>query len=51
MTLAEIEMSIIRATLERNHGDKAKTAEDLGISLRTIYRKLDSFEETELKSA
>jgi len=48
MTLAEIEMSIIRATLERNHGDKAKTAEDLGISLRTIYRKLDAFEE-ELK--
>ena len=50
MTLAEIEMSIIRATLERNHGDKAKTAEDLGISLRTIYRKLDAIEE-ELKPA
>ncbi|MCD6025184.1 MAG: sigma-54 dependent DNA-binding response regulator [Fibrobacteria bacterium] len=50
MTLAEIEMSIIRSTLERNHGDKAKTAEDLGISLRTIYRKLDALEE-ELKSA
>jgi two-component system response regulator HydG len=50
MTLAEIEMSIIRATLERNHGDKAKTAEDLGISLRTIYRKLDALEE-ELKAA
>jgi two-component system response regulator HydG len=45
MTLAEIELSIIRSTLERNHGDKAKTAEDLGISLRTIYRKLDSIEE------
>ncbi len=42
MTLAEVEMTLIRTTLEKNHGDKAKTAEELGISLRTIYRKLDS---------
>jgi DNA-binding NtrC family response regulator len=44
MTLAEVEMTLIRTTLEKNHGDKAKTAEELGISLRTIYRKLDSVE-------
>jgi len=42
MTLAEVEMALIRSTLEKNHGDKAKTAEELGVSLRTIYRKLDS---------
>lgn len=42
MTLAEVEMTLIRTTLEKNHGDKAKTAEELGISLRTIYRKLDN---------
>jgi two-component system response regulator HydG len=41
MTLAEIELSVIQATLKRHHGDKAKTAEELGISLRTVYRKLD----------
>jgi two-component system, NtrC family, response regulator HydG len=42
MTLADVEMTLIRSTLEKNHGDKAKTAEELGVSLRTIYRKLDS---------
>ena len=41
MTLDEIEMTVIRNTLKKNHGDKAKTAEELGISLRTIYRKVD----------
>ncbi len=42
MTLEEIEMTVIQSTLKKNHGDKAKTAEELGISLRTIYRKVDS---------
>lgn len=41
MTLDEIEMMVIQSALKRNHGDKAKTADDLGISLRTIYRKLE----------
>ena len=41
MTLEEIELSAIKIGMKRNHGDKAKTAEELGISLRTIYRKLD----------
>lgn len=42
MTMDEIELSVIQNTLKRNHGDKQKTAEELGISLRTIYRKLDA---------
>ncbi len=42
MTMEEIELYVIQNTLKRNHGDKAKTAEELGISLRTIYRKLDA---------
>jgi two-component system response regulator HydG len=46
MTLEEIELSAIQIGLKRNHGDKAKTAEDLGISLRTIYRKLDMLSQT-----
>ncbi|MDQ3003280.1 MAG: sigma-54 dependent transcriptional regulator [Fibrobacterota bacterium] len=41
MTLEEIELAAIQIGLRRNHGDKAKTAEELGISLRTVYRKLD----------
>jgi DNA-binding NtrC family response regulator len=42
MTLEEIELAVIQSAMKRNHGDKAKTAEDLGISLRTVYRKLDA---------
>ena len=42
MTLEEIELAVIQSAMRRNHGDKAKTAEDLGISLRTVYRKLDA---------
>ncbi|MDB5105216.1 MAG: fis [Fibrobacteres bacterium] len=42
MKLGEIEIAVIQSAMKRNHGDKAKTAEDLGISLRTVYRKLDS---------
>jgi len=41
LTMEEIEMMVIRNSLKKNHGDKAKTAEELGISIRTIYRKLD----------
>jgi DNA-binding NtrC family response regulator len=42
MTMEEIEMIVIRNALKKNHGDKTKTADELGISLRTIYRKLES---------
>lgn len=47
MTMEEIELSVIQNTLKRNHGDKQKTAEELGISLRTIYRKLDALVQME----
>jgi two-component system response regulator HydG len=42
MTMDEIELMVIRNSLKKNHGDKAKTAEELGISLRTIYRKMEA---------
>jgi two-component system, NtrC family, response regulator HydG len=42
MTMDEIEMMVIRNALKKNHGDKGKTAEELGISIRTIYRKLEA---------
>lgn len=40
-TLREIEMEVIHQALERNHGDKPKTALELGIALKTLYNKLN----------
>ena len=39
--LAEMEQRMIRETLKRTDGDKSLAAQLLGISTRTIYRKLD----------
>jgi DNA-binding NtrC family response regulator len=41
-TLREIEMESIHQAIERNDGNKPKTAEELGISLKTLYNKLNS---------
>lgn len=38
--LEEIEQRVIKATLEHTKGDKQLAAQLLGISARTIYRKL-----------
>ena len=39
-TLATREREQILAALERCHGNKSKAADELGISRRTIHRKL-----------
>jgi DNA-binding NtrC family response regulator len=39
-TLRELEMEAILQGLERNEGNKPRTAEELGISLKTLYNKL-----------
>ena len=39
--LAEIELRVIKETLKHTKGDKSLAAQLLGISTRTIYRKLD----------
>ncbi|MGE3636498.1 MAG: helix-turn-helix domain-containing protein, partial [Sandaracinaceae bacterium] len=39
--LDEIERRVIKATLDHTRGDKQLAAQLLGISARTIYRKLD----------
>jgi DNA-binding NtrC family response regulator len=39
--LSEIELRVIKETLKHTKGDKAVAAQLLGISTRTIYRKLD----------
>jgi two-component system response regulator HydG len=45
--LEEVERRIIAETLRHTRGDKATAAQLLGISVRTIYRKLDLLEPAE----
>ena len=40
VSLREMEMQAIVEALERNQGNKPRTAEELGISLKTLYNKL-----------
>jgi two-component system NtrC family response regulator len=49
VSLRELEMQAIRAGLERNHGNKPKTAEELGISLKTLYNKLHQLQDGPLE--
>jgi DNA-binding NtrC family response regulator len=39
-TLKELELDAILTGLARNDGNKPRTAEELGISLKTLYNKL-----------
>lgn len=41
--LADTEKATIQAALQSNNGNKKKTADDLNISLRTLYRKLHDY--------
>ncbi len=45
--LEEIELRVIRETLRHAKGDKSVAAQLLGISTRTIYRKLDGIEDAD----
>jgi DNA-binding NtrC family response regulator len=42
-TLADIERKVILSTLQRNAGDKRRTAAELGISLKTLYNRLKAY--------
>ncbi|MEX0671045.1 MAG: sigma-54 dependent transcriptional regulator [Pirellulales bacterium] len=44
-SLRELEMRAILEGVERNKGNKARTAEELGISLKTLYNKLHQLNE------
>ncbi len=41
VSLRDLEMQAIDQALDRNGGNKPKTAEELGISLKTLYNKLN----------
>jgi DNA-binding NtrC family response regulator len=43
MTLVEVERRVILATLERCGGDKRNAAQQLGISLKTLYNRLNVY--------
>jgi DNA-binding NtrC family response regulator len=43
MPLRDVEKDYILASLQRNGGNKAKTAELLGISEKTLYNKLNRY--------
>jgi two-component system NtrC family response regulator len=43
-TLRDLEMKAIESALVRNGGNKSKAAEELGISLKTLYNKLNQSE-------
>jgi two-component system NtrC family response regulator len=47
VSLRELEMQAILAGLDRNHGNKVRTAEELGISLKTLYNKLHQLQDGE----
>jgi DNA-binding NtrC family response regulator len=42
-TLKEIEMEAIKSSIERNKWNMTSTAEELGISRMTLYRKLEQY--------
>jgi two-component system NtrC family response regulator len=50
-TLREIELSAIQQALERHKGNKPRSAEELGISLKTLYNKLNQVAAAEQQSA
>ena len=48
VSLRELEMQAILEGLKRNQGNKARTADELGISLKTLYNKLHQVAENAL---
>jgi DNA-binding NtrC family response regulator len=50
-TLRDLELMAIYEAIERHGGSKPKAADELGISLKTLYNKLNQAAEEEKKSA
>ena len=47
LPLREIEMQVIQQVLEKHGGNKPKAAEELGISLKTLYNKINQVNQLE----
>ena len=45
MPLEELEKAAIFAALDRNDGNKTETAQQLGISVKTLYNKLEKYQQ------
>jgi DNA-binding NtrC family response regulator len=45
-TLRDIEMRYIQAVLEKHHGNKPPAAKELGISLKTLYNKINQLQQS-----
>jgi transcriptional regulator with PAS, ATPase and Fis domain len=44
VSMRELEKASIKSALERNKGKRRKTAQELGISERTLYRKIKEYD-------
>lgn len=42
-TLMQVELSYIRLVLEKHNGNKAAAARELGVSLKTMYNKVNRY--------
>jgi two-component system NtrC family response regulator len=51
MRLRDLEMHAIQQSLDRNEGNKSVAAEELGVSLKTLYNKLNQAGAQERKAA
>ena len=51
VSLRDLEMHAILQSLDRHDGNKAVAAEELGVSLKTLYNKLNQAQEQDRKSA
>ena len=51
MSLRELEMVAIERAMERHEGNKSAVAEELGVSLKTLYNKLNAAEEKKQAAA
>jgi DNA-binding NtrC family response regulator len=43
LNMEKIEFDILKFALYKNNGNRKNTAKELGISLRTLYRKLNQY--------
>ena len=43
LTLEELEKSVLKKALQKNKGNITKTAEELGLTRASVYRRIEKF--------